>query len=178
MVEAADTDIGLVVRPREPLRRIRPPRIDGGEEHLRAGRVAEAHLQLAVDGQQFHLVRDVGEEQDRGLAARDLRQIGIESSADRQVVGGEVQLADDQELAVGREADDHLTVEDLLRGVDREHLGAAGDEHRRGEGRQEPAQPRVRLQRPDLVQHLLTHAGEPVLRRHRRRQLEFRPAEL
>ena len=130
-------------------------RIDHREHGFLAGvRVAEAHLEAAVDGEQLHLVGNIGQEQDGGLAGGDLRQIGIQPPGDGQIVGGEVELADDQDLAIGGDAQNDLAVEHFLGGVDGEELGAAGDQHRRGKGGGETVLRRVGLNRAVLLDHL------------------------
>ena len=94
-----------------------------------------------------------------------LRQVGVEAAADRDVVGGEVQLADDQDLAVGRELDRDLAVEDLLRGVDREDLRRAGDRHRRGERGREAVHARVGAERRYCATTCCLHRREPLVDR-------------
>ena len=154
-------------------------RIDHLEGDFLAGLgVAEAHLEAAVDGEQLHLVGDVGEEQHRRLARGDLRKIRIQPGGDAQGAAGEVQLADHQELTVGAQADDDLAVEGLLRGEVRVDLGAAGDQHRRGKGGGEAVLRRVELDRQVLRDDLLLDASEPLLRRERGRQREVGPAQL
>ena len=148
--------------------------VRNGEDDLLAGGVAEAHLQLAVQREHAHLVGDVGQEEDRDVAVGDLGQVGVQATGDRELVGGEVELALDQELAVGRDLDRHLAVEDLLGGVDRVDLGRAGDRHRRGEGCSEAVQRRVGVQGRGLQRHLLLEAREPLVRRHRGGQVEGR----
>ena len=149
-------------------------RIDHREAGLLAGiGVAEAHLEAAVDGQQLYLVGNVGQEQHGGLAGGDLRQVRIQAAGDRQVVGGEVELADHQDLAVGGDAQDDLAVEGFLRRVDGEDLGAAGDQHRRGERGGEAVLRRIGLDRAVLRDHLRLDARQPLVGAERGGQLEI-----
>ena len=138
-------------------------RRDDVERDLLARRVAEAHLDLAVDGQEADLVGNVGEEQHRHVAVGDAREICVEATADADVILREVELADDQELAVRGDLHDDLAVEDFLGGEERVDAGRAGDRHRRGEGRQEPALARVGSDRGRLERDLLLEAGEPLV---------------
>ena len=148
------------------------------ELDLAAGRVAEAHLQAAVHRQQLDLLGHVGEEQHRHLARADAREVRVEPAGDRDVVVGEVELADDQELAVGRDLDDDLAVEQLLARVDRVDLRAAGDRHRRRERGREAVHLRVVAQQQRLVGDLLLDRAEPLVGRLADRQLERGPAQL
>ena len=177
VVQRHEADRAAVARAGELRRGLGRRRLDDGELDLLPVRPAEAHLQAAVQGEQPHLVRNVGQEQHGDLARGHLRQVGVELAADTDVVRGEVQLADDQELAVGAEADDHLAVEHLLRGVDREHLRAAGDQHRRGEGRREAVHRRVLLDRRVLGDDLQPDAGQPLVGRLHRGQPELGAAQ-
>ena len=104
--------------------------VDDVKGHFLAGGVAEARLQLSVQGQQPHLVRDVGQEEHHDLAAGDVAEVGVEPATDADAVVGEVQLADDEELPVRADLDDDLGVEDLLRGIEGVQLRAPGDDHR------------------------------------------------
>ena len=155
----AEVDAGLGGR------RGRVGAVEDVEADLVARGVPEAHLQLAVEGEQAHLVGDVGQEQDGGVALGDLGEVDVEPAREREVVGGEVQLADDQDLAVGGDLEDHLAVEELLGGVDREDLRRAGDHHRRGERGQEAAHGRVGGDRLGLRRGLGLQRAEPGGRR-------------
>ena len=152
--------------------------IDHGEGGFLAGvGVAEAHLEAAVDGQQLHLIGNVGQEQHGGLTCRDLRQIGIQARTDGKIVGGEIELAHHQELAVGRDAQNDLAVEGFFRGVDGEDLGAAGDQHGRSKCRGEAVFRGVGLDRAVLLDHLRLDTRQPLIGRLRGGQLEVRPAQ-
>ena len=121
VLQSAGAHHATFVRADQPRVGLARPRIDHGEGCLLAGvRITEAHLETAVDGEQLNLVRDIGEEEHSRLAGGDPGQIGIQPAADAQVVGSEVEFADDQYLSVGADAQDDLAVEDLLRRVNRE----------------------------------------------------------
>ncbi len=152
-------------------------RHDDLELDLLARGVAEAHLELAVHGEDPDLVGHVGQEEHGDVAARHLREVGVELAAERDVVAGEVELADDEELAVGGDLHDHLAVEDLLRGVDRVDLRRAGDRHRRGERRQEAVHARVVRDPLGLQRDLLLQAGQPLVGGEVGRQPELRVAQ-
>jgi hypothetical protein len=62
----------------------------------------EAHLKLAVNGQQPNLIGYVGQEEDGDITFCDIRKVGVELRAETQIVGSEVELARDQELSLER----------------------------------------------------------------------------
>ena len=171
-VQVAEGHLVALTRPGEPADRVRRRLLRDGELDRPAARVAEAHLQLALDRQEADLVGDVGEEEHRRRTRRDVRQVGVELAADAQAVVEEVQQADDQELAVGRELHDHLAVEERLARVDVEDPRRAGDRHRRREGRGEAAHARVLAQEPRLRRDLGLQRREPLVRRDGARRLE------
>ena len=151
--------------------------VDHVEGDFFAGGVAEARLQLSVYGQQPHLIRNVGQEEHHDLAARDVAEVGVQLAADADAVVGEVQLADDEELAVGADLDGDLCVEDLLGGVQGIQLRAARDDHRRRERRGEAVEVGIGRQQLRLAHDLLLDRLEPLLGRQLRRQPELRVAQ-
>ena len=177
-VDGALAGLATVIRTGQTRVGLARCRLDHLELDLLTVDVAESHLQLAVDRQQLDLVGDVGEEQHSDIAGGNLAEVGIELAANADVIRGEVQFADDQELAVGAEAYHHLTVEDLLRGIDGEDLGAAGDQHRRGESRGETVHAGVRLYHPVLGHDLLLDGCQPLVGGLAGRQAEFGAAQL
>ena len=178
-----DTDIDAVPRRISEHRhrrlgnRVRRNRVHHVERHLFTRRITEAHLQLAVDGEQPDLIGDVREEQHHDIARSDLREIRVKLRAQADVVRREVQLARDEELAVRAELDDDLSVEDLFGGVNGENLRTARDGHGRGEGGGETIETRVRLNRAVLQHDLALHAFEPGIGRHHLLDIEGRPAQ-
>ena len=178
-----DTDIDAVPRRISEHRhrrlgnRVRRNRVHHVERHLFTRRITEAHLQLAVDGEQPDLIGDVREDQHHDSARSDLREIRVKLRAQADVVRREVQLARDEELAVRAELDDDLSVEDLFGGVNGENLRTARDGHGRGEGGGETIETRVRLNRAVLQDDLALHAFEPGISRHHLLDVEGRPAQ-
>ena len=57
--------------------------------------VAEAHLQLALNGEQTELVRNICEEEHNHRAGGNLREVRIQLRAEADLVGGEIQLTAD-----------------------------------------------------------------------------------
>ncbi len=152
-------------------------RIHHREGRLLPLRIAEAHLELPVNREELHLIRNVRQEQHRRLARRDLREVRIQPARNREVVRREIQLPDNQELAVRAETDDDLAVEDFLGGVNGEDLRPARNQHGLGERGGEAVQTGVGLQGQILLHHLPLHAGQPLVGRLRRGQLEVRSAQ-
>ncbi|WP_459924297.1 hypothetical protein [Desulfatiferula olefinivorans] len=136
------------------------------EGHFPARSVPESHLELAVDRKNLNLFGDIGQEVNRHLTPGHVGQIGVELAGKADVVGGEIQFAVDQELAVGADLDHHLAVEHLLGGVDGEDLAPAGDGHGGGEGRQEAAPGSHGPDPFELIDHLLFDGSHPLIRRH------------
>ncbi len=162
-VQLALCDRAAVRWPTERRCRARGRRIRDGERDLVAVRVLEAHLELAVERQDPHLVGHVGQEEHGDGAGADVREVCVEAAADAEVVVGEVQRADHEDLPVGRDLDGDLAVEELLRRVDRVDRRRAGDRHRRRECRGPAVHRRVRLERQVLLHDLRSDGREPVV---------------
>ena len=85
-----------------------------GDFHFLAGFIAEAHLEFSIDAQQTHLLRDIGQEQNRNISIYNVGKIGIEFAAYSDIVGGKVQFSADHKFAIGTEDKIDLTIKYLL----------------------------------------------------------------
>ena len=84
--EGTFSDDTAIYRAGQPGIRLARLWVDHGERDLFTVRVAEAHLELAVDGEQLHLVGDICQEQDSRLTGCDLGQVGIKLAADAEII--------------------------------------------------------------------------------------------
>ena len=129
-----------------------------------------------MDGQQTNLIRDIREEQNRHVACGNVRKIGIKLATNREIIRSKIELADNEELAIGADLDLYLAIKDLFRSVDSEHFSATGNRHRRSKRSSKPIGSRIGLYALVLIDNLILDLINPLLRRQVCRRAKFRIA--